>query len=272
MLPSMMLLLGLVHGVLEPRDLAELRVRLGDSDAVDLQVEGLGAGQRLAAVDRLGQRVDRAADVLEGGGEDVAACTRPGRACLYWSESTPIAQTFALAAASITPCAGEAGRRVDDVGLLLDLALGGGLALVGAGEAALLGGLRQVLRQDLDLRVGVLDALLVAGLELVDQRDVHAADEADGVRSWWPWRRRHRRGTRPAPRRRRGRRRSCPRPRSRRCRRWSPGTSAATAFIARAVGVPDADDRVVARLASEARRCSLSASVSPSVGSMSAVL
>ena len=65
--------------------------------------------------------------------------------------------------------------------LLLQLALGGGLALVGAGEAALLGGLRQVLREDLHAGLGVLDALRVAGLELVDERDVHAADEADRV-------------------------------------------------------------------------------------------
>src|SRR5690606_40004499 len=40
---------------------------------------------------------------------------------------------------------GQTGRLVDDVGLLLDLALGGGLALVGAGEAALLRRLGQVL-------------------------------------------------------------------------------------------------------------------------------
>ena len=94
------------------------------------------------------------------------------------------------AAASIDAVTGQTGGGVDHVGLLLDLALGGRLALVGAGEAGeVRSRLGQVLDVHLGLRVGVLDALLEARLELLDQRDVDTADEAD-VRRLVSWRRR----------------------------------------------------------------------------------
>lgn len=82
--------------------------------------------------------------------------------------------------ASIAPLP-EAGRGVDHVGAAVELAGRGLLALVGAGEAGEVRAVGQVLDVDLDLGVGVLDALDVARLELLDQRGVHATDEADVV-------------------------------------------------------------------------------------------
>mmetsp|Transcript_26286 Transcript_26286/g.62295 ORF Transcript_26286/g.62295 Transcript_26286/m.62295 type:complete len:225 (+) Transcript_26286:421-1095(+) len=75
--------------------------------------------------------------------------------------------------------AGAAGRGEDDVRALGELGLGQFTAagrVIPGGR----GGARHV-REHLDLGVGRLGALLVAALEFADQRNVHAADEADLV-------------------------------------------------------------------------------------------
>ena len=73
--------------------------------------------------------------------------------------------------------AGGAGRGVDHVGTLAELADGELAAarrvVPGRGRGA------GVVHDHLGVRVHVLDALLVAVGEVADQRDVHAADEAD---------------------------------------------------------------------------------------------
>lgn len=98
--------------------------------------------------------------------------------CAAWSESTPMARALAPAAASIAPLPEEAGGGVDDVGLLVELALRGFLALVGGGEAGEVRRGGQVGDLDRHVRVDGLDARAVTGLELLDQLGLHTADEA----------------------------------------------------------------------------------------------
>ena len=72
---------------------------------------------------------------------------------------------------------GTAGGGIDNVGALGELGLGEFRTLGRVGEGGR-GGAGHVL-VDVDLRIDVLGALLIAALELADQRDVHAAHEAD---------------------------------------------------------------------------------------------
>src|SRR5207342_2668067 len=71
---------------------------------------------------------------------------------------------------------------VHDVRALLVHALGRGLALGRVTEAAEVRRLGEVLAVDLDVRVDGLRAGNVASLELLDERDVDATDEADVAR------------------------------------------------------------------------------------------
>ena len=110
----------------------------------------------------------------------MTSCT-DGSAVLYWSESTPIASAAGLGGRLEDTATGATGSVVDDVGAAVVHALGGRLALgrvTEAGEVRRLGQVRDV---DLDVRVDRLGARLVAGLELLDQRDLDATDEADVV-------------------------------------------------------------------------------------------
>ena len=81
--------------------------------------------------------------------------------------------------------AGAAGRGVDDVRALVDLRLGDFAAL-----GRVVPGRRRVAGHVLDHlgRAGRLGAADIAAAELADQRNVHAADEADllGLARPWP--------------------------------------------------------------------------------------
>ena len=79
--------------------------------------------------------------------------------------------------------AGAAGGRVDDVRAGVEHALGGRLALGRVVEAGAVRRLGQVLAWTLTFGLAALTPGLEAGLELVDQRHVDAADEADRCRS-----------------------------------------------------------------------------------------
>ena len=72
---------------------------------------------------------------------------------------------------------GATGGGIDHIGALGELGLGQFCTLGRVGEGCR-GGAGHVLI-DVDLRIDVLGALLIAALELADQRDVHAAHEAD---------------------------------------------------------------------------------------------
>ena len=100
----------------------------------------------------------------------------------YWSESTPIAHmpSPASTAGVEHTVAGRTGGVEDHVGAVVVHRRGGGLAAGRVVEAAEVG-LLDVLHVDLDVRVDGLDTGVVAGLELLDQVDVDAADEADVV-------------------------------------------------------------------------------------------
>ena len=102
-----------------------------------------------------------------------------GSAVLYWSESTPIASAAGLGRRLEDAATGTTSSVVDDVRAVLVHALGGGLALGRVTEAGEVRRLGQVLDLDLDVRVDRLGAGLVAGLELLDQRDLDATHEAD---------------------------------------------------------------------------------------------
>ena len=93
--------------------------------------------------------------------------------------------------------AGAASGVVDDVGAVFVLLEGNGLGLVRIAEAAEVAGGRDVLDVDLDVRVDGLGASFVAGVEVLDQRDVNATDEADGAGLATSAQRLHRRGTSP---------------------------------------------------------------------------
>jgi hypothetical protein len=110
----------------------------------------------------------------------MTSCT-DGSAVLYWSESTPIARPPASWAASKTPPP-EPPAVVDDVGAVVEHALRRGLALGGVTEAGEVRRLGQVDRVDDDVGVDLLGTGLVAGLELLDQGHLDAADEADVAR------------------------------------------------------------------------------------------
>ena len=100
-------------------------------------------------------------------------------ATLYWSESTPMASLLGRLDRLEHALPGRAGRVVDDVGAAVELAAGHLLALRRVVEAGEVAGRAEVLDVDLDVRGDRLGALHVAGLELLDQRHLDAADEAD---------------------------------------------------------------------------------------------
>ncbi len=95
----------------------------------------------------------------------------------FWLESTPIASLPRSLGGLQDADAGRAGRGIDDVDAAIELALGE----LGAAARIVPGGGRGAghVGDQLGLGIGVLDALLEAALEAADQRDVHAADEAD---------------------------------------------------------------------------------------------
>src|SRR3954471_5058856 len=135
----------------------------GIADAILLETEDPGARGPGAVLGRFHAVVDRDIDALDHGGQDragmqvVLVAVDADRKLLGVGDRLEDAD------------AGAAGRRIDYVGAAVHLALG---QFVAAGRVAPCGrrGAGHVL-EDLGLRIGVLDALLVAGREVADQRD-----------------------------------------------------------------------------------------------------
>ena len=102
---------------------------------------------------------------------------------LYWSESTPIAQTSpgapASTAASNEPRPEQPGGRVDDVSAGFVLRRCDLLGTGGVVESPEVRRLRDVVHQDLDVRVHRRRSRRVAGIELLDEVVLDTTDEAD---------------------------------------------------------------------------------------------
>src|SRR5690606_5357377 len=169
------LLLVLVEGGL---DVVDVAAGGGVVDATGLQVVDDGAGLHGAGGGVLDEVVDRDVDLLQHRRDDDVLDLRvrgEGRLVGVDADRHGAGRLGRLEHAA----AGAAGRLVDHVGARVVHALGDGLALrrvVEAGEVRRLG---QVLALDLDVRLDGLRARDVAGLELLDQRGLDAADEAD---------------------------------------------------------------------------------------------
>ena len=140
-------------------------------DALLLQAQALHAGLPGAVLGSLERVVDRDVDPLEHRGQHAAGV----QVVLVAVDAD---RQLALVGRRLQHAeAGGAGGGVDHVGALAELAdreLAAARRVVpGRGRGA------GVVHDHLGIRVHVLDALLVAEGEVADQRDVHAADEAD---------------------------------------------------------------------------------------------
>src|SRR5665647_2735255 len=143
----------------------------GEANATVLQTVGRGrAVGQSASVSSGDGRVDAVAHVLQHRGQDEALVELV--LVRVDADRVPTGVLGSLEHA----CASATSDLVDDVSLVLLVhRLGDRVALVGVGEVA------DVADLDLDGRVDGLDALLEAHDEVVDDRDVHAADEADDL-------------------------------------------------------------------------------------------
>src|SRR6478735_1850127 len=153
----------------------------GVADAVGLQVVGDVARGRLAVVVRLDVVVHRGVDALEHRGEDERLLAlRRSEVLVGVDADRHVARAGGLDGLE-DAVARLAGSVVDDVGALVELPLGGELATGRVLEAglAVVRVLGEVLDLDLDARVDGLHASGVAGLELLGEVTVRAADEAD---------------------------------------------------------------------------------------------
>ena len=142
------------------------------ADAVVLEAEHLDAGLPGAVLGRLERIVGRDVDALQHRGQDLAG----EEAVLVGVDAD--AELAGVGGGLQHALAGRAGGRVDDVGAAIDLRLGEFAAL----DRVVPGRRRRAghVGDHLVLAVGgVFDALRVAALEGRDQRNVHAADEAD---------------------------------------------------------------------------------------------
>src|SRR3954467_3164898 len=153
----------------------------GEADTALGEGVDLVAGQRLAVVDGLDEVVDADVDVLDHRGQDRVLVLGQARDVVLARVHADGPGALDAGDGLDRAVAGGAGRGVDHVDAVVELAGRGFLALVGAGEAGGVRAVGQVLGVDLHLRVGVVDALREARLELLDQRDIHTADEADVV-------------------------------------------------------------------------------------------
>src|SRR4051794_1180118 len=153
----------------------------GQADAVRLQVvDDVRAALDLAADEVVDERVHGVVDPLERRGHDHRLQRGVAdRLVLVGvdADGTAVGGLGRLEDAE----AGAAGRRVDDVGTLVVHALGDDLALRRVVEPGEVAGGRDVLDVDGDVRLHGLGAGHVAGLELLDQRGLLTADEADVV-------------------------------------------------------------------------------------------
>src|SRR5215213_6874053 len=176
------LLLQLVQG---GRDVAQqllVVLVLGVVDAALLDAQAPAAAFQGAGHIGVDGLLDGVVDPLEHRGEDPLLLGRIGGQALIGVD--PDGELLLGGGRRDHAGSGAAGGVVDDVGALADLLQGQLLALGRVAEG--LGGVAGVVDQDLDvlaLLVGdVLDARLVAGLELLDEAlALLAADEADGV-------------------------------------------------------------------------------------------
>src|SRR3954451_12556955 len=153
----------------------------GQDDAVGLQVvDDVRVTNDLAVIEVVDVGVDRVVDPLERRGHDHRLQRGVAdRLVLVGvdADGTAVGGLGRLEDAE----AGAAGRRVDDVGALVVHALGDDLALRRVVEPGEVAGGRDVLDVDGDVRLHGLGAGHVAGLELLDQRGLLTADEADVV-------------------------------------------------------------------------------------------
>src|SRR5262245_32171286 len=153
----------------------------GVADAVAGQVVGHVAGRGLAVTDRLDVLEHGGVDALEHRGQDeLLLALRRGLVLVGVDTDRPVALTGGLDGLEHA-VTGLAGRVVDHVGALVELALGSELATGRVLEAglAVVRVLGEVLDLDLDVRIDRVDTGGVARLELLDQVTVGATDEAD---------------------------------------------------------------------------------------------
>ncbi len=142
-----------------------------DGDAVFLEAQHAQARLPAAVLGALHRVIDREVDALDHRGEDRAGMQVVLVAVDADRELAAVLRRLQHAQAR------GARRRIDDIGAAIELA---------ARQLAALGRIVPGRRrraghvlEDLDLRVGVFGALFVAEREFADQRNVHAADEAD---------------------------------------------------------------------------------------------
>src|SRR5882757_1292130 len=156
------------------------RVRRRVADAPVLQAESLATRLELILGVLLDEVVDGRVDALEGRGQDEALLV--GRRGLVLVGVDADGELVLLLGRLEKATARTTGGVVHDVGAVVVLAFGDDLALGRVVEAGEVRRLRDVGGLHLDRRIHGLDAGLVAGLELLDQRLLHPADEADVVR------------------------------------------------------------------------------------------
>src|SRR5215210_1109103 len=158
-------------------DVVDLPTGRGVADAVLLQVVDDLTGLEGVLGDALDEVEDRHIDLLQHRGDDDVADTLGSGLRLVGvdSDGHRVRGLGGLEDAATR----TAGGLVDHVCATLEHALGSRLALGGVAEAAEVRRLGEVLALDLDVRLDGLRARGVAGLELIDQRDVDTTDEAD---------------------------------------------------------------------------------------------
>src|SRR3954454_23132925 len=153
----------------------------GQADAVGLQVvDDVRAALDLAVDEVVDVGVDRVVDPLERRGHDHRLQRGVADRLVLVGVDADRAAVGGLGRLEDAE-AGAAGRRVDDVGALVVHALGDDLALRRVVEPGEVAGGRDVLDVDGDVRLHGLGGGPVAAVELLDQRVLLTADEADVV-------------------------------------------------------------------------------------------